>query len=139
MYSSTSAKDEIALTPKMLREVKIMENRHFKSRSDNGETQAYRLERLEIELMGRSFEGLPVNDRMRTLKLASQRRMLKGTSLPPSVAKHYSPKQIYNDSINVVPKNDDVGIIDGLIKVYMPEFYKQYRAQRQRQHEVYGE
>lgn len=139
LYTDTLAQEKIGLTPKMLREVKIMENRHFKSRTDNGESESYRLERLEIELMGRSFTGLPLDERMKTLKIASQKRMLSGTSLPPSVAKYYSPKRINNDLIQVVPKNDDVGIIDGLMKVYAPDLFRAYRARKDRQFELFDD
>ncbi|MBE7706029.1 MAG: hypothetical protein E7Z91_02135 [Cyanobacteria bacterium SIG30] len=127
------------LTPKMLREIKIMENRHFKSRSNNGESESYRLERLEIELMGRSYENLPIQRRMERLKIASQKRMLQGVSLPVSLSKHYSPKRIRNDSIEVVSKNDDVGIIDGLMKVYAPDLFEAYRSMKDRQFEMFSD
>jgi len=131
--------NQIVLTPKMLREVKIMESRHFQNKANNQESDAYRVERLERELLGRSYDALPLNDRMKTLKIASQKRMLAGTSLPPSISKYYSPKRIQNDLIYVVPKNDDVGIIDGLMKVYMPDLFKAYRARKERQFELFDD
>ena len=138
LYANSDMQNQVALTPKMLREIKTMENRHFKSRSDNGETEAYRLERLEIELMGRTYDRLPIQERMKQLKIASQKRMLSGTSLPVYVSgRYYSPKRIRNDSIMVVPKNDDVGIIDGLMKVYAPELFEAYRAMKDRHFEMF--
>ena len=131
--------NQILLTPKMLKEIKIMEKRHFKNEANNGETNSYRLERLEIELLGKNYDALPLENRMKTLKIASQKRMLAGTSLPPSVNRYYSPKRIKNDLINAVPKNDDVGIIDGLLKVYMPDLFKAHRARRERQFELFDD
>lgn len=125
-------------TPKVIREIKIMEGRHFKGKLD-GETNDYRLKRLEIELMGRSFENLPFEERIKRLKLASSKRVLAGTANLAGFSSSYTPKRIHNDTIYVVPKNDDVGIIDGLMKVYAPDLFAQYRHIRDRSFEIYSD
>lgn len=121
-------------TPKMLREIKTMESRHFNNKATD-ETDEYRLERLEVELMGRSFEGLPLSERMDTVKLASSKRMLRGVAIPVNMNRYATPKRLENNRIQVVSKNDDVGIIDGLMKVYAPELFESYRESRERRFE----
>lgn len=125
------------LTPKMLRDLKTMENRHFSNKNDF-DTEEYRIKRLEIELMGRSFEKIPIDKRMETLKLASQKRMLKGTSVPYSM-QQFGMKKIDNDNIKVISKNDDIGIIDGLMKIYAPELFQNYRSMKERSYEMFSD
>ncbi len=125
-------------TPKMLREIKTMESRHFNNKTTD-ESNEYRLERLEIELMGRSYEALPLNERMKTLKLASSKRMLRGVAVPVNMNRYGTPKRLENTSIQVVSKNDDVGIIDGLMKVYTPELFESYRESRERRFERWSD
>ena len=123
------------ITPKMLREIKIMEKRHFKGKIED-ESDKYRLERLEIELLGNSYEDIPTKRRMERLKLASQKRMLTGFSIPRNFDPRFTPKKVENDSIEIV-KKDDVGIIDGLLKLYAPDFYEHYSQSRRRYVERY--
>ena len=118
---------DFLLTPKMLREIKIMENRHFGH--NNFEFKEYaRLNMLEEELFGINFEGVPVEKRMKKLKIASQKRMTQGASIPHSVG--ISAKRIQNDNIKIVDKND-VGIIDGLMKLYAPDAYEVWKRQKE--------
>ena len=121
---------ENELTSKMIKEIKIMEKRHFKGKVED-ETYDYRLKRLEIELMGRSFEDIPIKRRMAQLKLASQKIMLTGMSIPKSFDARFTQKRIENESVEIVKKND-VGIIDGLLKLYAPDFYEYYSESRRR-------
>lgn len=114
---------------KMLKDVEIMESRHFKNKADGIETDQYRLNRLERALFGHINDNLPIEDRMKKLKIASQKKMLAGTSLPHSI--RISPTRIDNDSIQIVNDND-VGIIDGLMKVYAPQVYSRFKAKNER-------
>jgi hypothetical protein len=132
------ADSKYEFSPKMLREIKTMESRHFNNKSTD-ETNEYRLERLEIELMGRSFEGLPLEERMKTVKLASSKRMLRGVAVPVGMNKYATPKRLENNKIQIVSKNDDVGIIDGLLKVYAPELFESYREIRERRFERWSD
>lgn len=127
----------VEFTPKMEREIRIMEKRHFKNPIVD-ETDEYRIERLEEELMGKVWRYTPLATRIRRLKLASQRTTLAGTSLPPSMNRIYTPKRIHNDSVELKEK-DKVGIIDGLLRLYSPKRYEAYKAIRERQFERYSE
>lgn len=123
------------ITPKMLREIKTMEKRHFRGKVED-EADEYRIKRLEIELLGSSYEELPTKRRMERLKIASQKRMLTGFSIPRNFDTRFTSKKIENDSIEIV-KKDDVGIIDGLLRLYAPEFFEYYRQSRAKYVERY--
>ena len=104
-----------------------MENRHFgKNYFDLKER--VRINNLEEELFGVNFEGVPIEKRMKRLKIASQKRMTQGASIPLGVG--VSAKRIQNDNIKIVEKND-VGIIDGLMKLYAPDVYEVWRRQKE--------
>ena len=127
---------EVKFTPEIEKEISIMEKRHFKNKVTN-ETDSYRIARLEDELMGRVWEYTPIETRMRRLKLASQRTILAGTSLPYNLSRIYSPKRIRNDSIEL-REQEQVGIIDGLLRVYAPELYEKVRFRNERNFEYYA-
>ncbi len=127
---------EVVFTPKIEKEVEIMEKRHFKNKVTN-ESDAYRIARLENELMGHVWECTPLETRMRRLKLASQRITLAGTSLPNNLSRIYTQKRIRNDSIEL-REQEQVGIIDGLLRVYAPDLYEKVRFRNNRNFEYYG-
>ena len=116
---------EVKFTPKIEKEISIMEKRHFKNPPTN-ETDGYRIARLEDTLMGKVWEYTPLETRMRRLKLASQRVTLAGTSLPNNLSRIYTQKRIRNDSIEL-REIEQVGIIDGLLRVYAPDLYEKVR------------
>ena len=113
----------------MLKEIKIMEVRHF-GKNFYDLKEKIRLNNLEEELFGVNFEGISIERRMKNLKIASQKRMTQGASIPHSVG--ISAKRIQNDNIKIVEKND-VGIIDGLMKLYAPDAYEVWRRQKEAQ------
>lgn len=127
---------EVKFTPKIEKEILIMEKRHFKNPLVN-ETDSYRIARLEDTLMGRIWEYTPLDVRMRRLKLASQRVILAGTSLPNNLSRIYTPKRIRNDSIEL-REIEQVGIIDGLLRVYAPDLYEKVRFRNERNFEYFG-
>ncbi len=127
--------ENLNYTKKMLRDVKTMENRHFGKKFEDVDFDV-RLARLEIELMGREFSDLPLDIRMDKVKLASQKRMLSGTSIPPQLRKYYSVKQMNNNNVEIV-NNNDVGLIDGFLRLFAPDFFDYYRASRDRYFERY--
>jgi hypothetical protein len=118
---------DLILTPRMLKEIKIMETRHF-GKNFYELKERIRLNNLEEELFGVNFEGISLERRMKKLKIASQKRMTQGASIPRSVG--ISAKRIQNDNIKIVDKND-VGIIDGLMKLYAPDAYEVWRRQKE--------
>lgn len=127
---------EVKFTPKIEKEISIMEKRHFKNPPTN-ETDGYRIARLEDTLMGKVWEYTPLETRMRRLKLASQRVTLAGTSLPNNLSRIYTQKRIRNDSIEL-REIEQVGIIDGLLRVYAPDLYEKVRFRNNRHFEYFG-
>ena len=57
-----------------LHDIEVMEKRHFENISEF-DSDKYRVAKLEQHLLGRTWEYSPISDRMRRLKLASQRKM----------------------------------------------------------------
>lgn len=128
---------EVNLTPKMAHELDVMEKRHFNNKNVY-DSNKYRVAKLENVLLGRTWEYLPIEDRMRKLKLASQRKMLRGTPISPSLRRAgFTPQRIANDSTPVLEDDDDVGIIDGLMKLYAPDAYDIYNKRKKRMSERY--
>lgn len=127
---------DVYFTKKTEKEVKIMEKRHFANTSEF-DSPKYRIARLEEHLLGRTWEYSPVNERIRRLKLASQRRMLSGTSIPVGIRQYASPARIANDSTPEV--KDNVGIIDGLMKLYAPDAYNAWSRHQERMYERYND
>lgn len=107
-----------------LKAVEIMERRHF-PRTYPEFSDGERLKNLEYELLGKTWEYLPQEERIKTLKLASSNTMLIGTSLPAS----FSSKRMAKRAKTDIPlrQRDNVGLIDGFLRLINPELYEQYR------------
>ena len=83
---------DVNFSRKNNKDIATMEKRHFSS-VNKFDSDKYRIARLEEHLLGRTWEFLPVDERMRKLKLASQRKMLSGTAIPTSLRRAgFSPK-----------------------------------------------
>ncbi len=118
---------DVSFTNKIAREIKIMEKRHFSS-VNSYDSDKYRIAKLEEHLLGRTWEFLPVEERMKKLKLASGRKVMSGTAIPASLRKAgYSPKRIANDSTPVYDNDDNVGLIDGFISIKCIFIFKTYK------------
>ena len=75
---------------------------------------------------------------MKKLKLASQRKLLSGTSIPLSLRRAgFTPKRIANDSTPVNDNDDNVGLIDGFLKLMAPDAFKTYSEHKKRMYERY--
>lgn len=129
---------DVVFTKKIEHDIKVMEKRHFAT-VDDTDSPKYRVARLEFLLLGKTWEFSPLNDRMRRLRLASQRKMLSGTSLPVGIRKYVSPARIQNDSTPSYDTDDNVGIIDGLLKLYAPETYDKWSKRKRRLQECYND
>lgn len=105
--------------------IELMEKRHF-PRTYPEFSDAERIKNLEFELLGRKWEFLPLDARMRKLKTASSNTMLIGTALPASISSRINVKRMRNDSVQL-RKRDDVGLIDGFLRLLSPEKYEYYR------------
>lgn len=118
--------------------VEVMEKRHF-DKINNYDSPKYRVAKLENFLLGRTWEFSPIKERIERLKLASQRKMLSGTSLPVGIRKFVSPDRIKNDSTPIYDSEDNVGIIDGLMKLYAPDAYYHWSRREKRIRERYND
>ncbi len=129
---------DVNLTKKMEHDIKVMEIRHFEKENDY-DSPKYRVAKLENYLLGRTWEFSPIEDRMKRLRLASQRKMLSGTSLPVGIRRYVSPDRIANDSTPVYENDDNVGLIDGLMKLYAPDIYNIWSNRHKRLRERYND
>jgi len=129
---------DVTLNKKNTHAVNVMEKRHFEKINDY-DLPKYRVAKLENFLLGRTWEFSPIDDRIRRLKLASQRKMLSGTSLPVGIRKYVSPERIANDSTPIYDNEDNVGLIDGLLKLYAPDVYYNWSSRKKRIRERYSD
>ncbi len=129
---------DVEFSGKIAREIRTMEKRHF-SGVNTYDSDKYRIAKLEEYLLGRTWEYLPVEERMKKLKLASGRKVMSGTAIPASLKKAgFSPKRIANDSTPVYNNDDNVGLIDGFLKLMNKDAYDAYNARKKRMYERYG-
>ncbi len=133
IQNATPTKAPVELSQKDLRMIEMLEKRHF-PRSYPEFDDAQRLKNLEFELLGRVWEYTSAQDRIRRLKLASSNTMLAGVALPASISSKRNVKRMRNDSIQL-RKRDDVGLIDGFLRLISPEKYEYYRKYSDRMFE----
>lgn len=117
----------VNLCPEHLRALKMMEKRHY-SNSFEFENNLDRIERLELDLFNEIRKGTPTQ-RINDLKLASTRQALRGTAMTPMMQSTFNTRYI-NPRGADVPYYDDVGIIDGLLRVWFPDLYAQLNEYR---------
>ena len=110
----------VNITTQQLKDLKNVEKRVY-DKSFEGENTIDRLERLELDLFQMIQKGSPTN-RLNTLKLESMRSAIRGTAMTPMMMDTFNTKYI-NPRGEGITYHDDVGIIDGLIKVFWPDFY----------------
>ena len=116
---------EVEFSQKDLKIVEILEKRHF-PRTYEEFSDKERLKNLEYELFGKIWEYTPKEERIRRLSVASSNRMLTGMALPCSISSKRNAKRMRNDSLPIRQK-DDVGLIDGFLRLLNPDKYEQYR------------
>ena len=116
---------QVNFSQKDLKAIEIMEKRHF-PRTYPEFCDAERLKNLEYELLGRIWEFSPQKERIEKLKLASSNTMLIGTALPASISSKRNAKRMRNNEIQL-RERDNVGLIDGFLRLLSPEKYEIYR------------
>ncbi len=116
---------KVNFSAKDLKAIEIMEKRHF-PRTYPEFSDAERIKNLEYELMGRVWEFSPQSERIRRLKLASSNTAIIGTALPASISSKRNAKRMRNDMIEL-RQRDNVGLIDGFLRLMSPEKYEKYR------------
>ncbi len=125
----------VEFSQKDLKKIRTMEKRHF-PRTYDELTDKERLSNLEYELLGRKWEFTEQNIRIKKLETASSNRMLIGTALPASISSRRNAKRMRNDSIQMREK-DNVGLIDGFLRLISPELYEVYSKTSREKFENY--
>ncbi|MBQ7286954.1 MAG: hypothetical protein IJW73_04255 [Candidatus Gastranaerophilales bacterium] len=120
----------VNFSTKDLKAIEIMERRHF-PRTYPELSDKERLKNLEYELLGRIWEFTPQKERIEKLKLASSNTMLIGTALPASISSKRNAKKLRNNEIQL-RQRDNVGLIDGFLRLLSPEKYEIYRQNADR-------
>ena len=116
----------VNFSKKDLHIIEVMEKRHF-PRTYPELSDYERLKNLEYELLGRCWEFSPQRERINKLKIASSNTMLIGTSLPASISSSRNAKRMRNDDVQLRKRDDNVGLIDGLLRLINPDLYSKYR------------
>ena len=117
----------VNLCPEQFRALKMIEKRIY-SNCFEYENTIDRIERLEIDLFDEIRVG-SATQRINALKLASTDFALRGTAMTPMMQSTFNSRYI-NPRGADIKYHEDVGIIDGLIRVWWPDFYKQLTEYR---------
>lgn len=125
----------VQFSQKDLKKIRLMEKRHFPRTYDELEDKE-RLSNLEYELFGRKWEYTSQNERIKKLELASSNAMVIGTALPASISSKRNVKRMRNESIQMREK-DNVGLIDGFLRLVNPKLYDIYSKTSKEQFENY--
>ena len=113
----------VNISEKQLKELSTIEERIYEN-SFPFENTVDRLERLELDLFRAVQKGTPTQ-RINTLKLESTRIALRGTAMTPMMMDTFNTRYINpRGEINSY-STEDVGLIDGLIRLWWPDFYAQ--------------
>ena len=122
--------EKVAFSPKELKVIEMMEKRHF-PRTYPEFQDSERLKNLEWELLGKIWIYTSQEERIRKLKIASSNTMLQGVALPARISSKRNVKRMRNDEIQL-RKRDNVGLIDGFLKLINPELYELYSQHEER-------
>ncbi|MBQ8475552.1 hypothetical protein IJ531_00660, partial [bacterium] len=115
----------VQFSKKDLHYIEMMEKRHF-PRTYPEFSDYERIKNLEYELLGRCWEFSPQKERIQRLKIASSNTMLIGTALPAQFSSSRNVKRMRND-MQLRKRDDNVGLIDGFLRLLNPDLYEQYR------------
>ena len=115
----------VNLAPNQFRALETMEKRLYRKTFDDKPT-IDRIEQLEFDLYGNVQKGSAIG-RLNNLKVESMHHSIRGTSIPPSMMRNYQNKYLQNDKHQY---HDDVGLIDGFVRLWFPDFYAQLSEYR---------
>lgn len=125
ILNASPTKTPVEFSQKEEKWVKVMEQRHFE-RTFPELSDYERLKNLEYELLGKPWLYTDKKERIDRLKIASSNRMIAGTALPPILNSRKTARRMRNDSFQT-RKRDDVGLIDGFLRLLAPDAYDTYR------------
>lgn len=115
----------VNFSQKDLKRINMLEKRHFNKTFEDLSDEK-RLKNLEYELLEQVWEFTPQENRIKTLEIASTNRILQGTSLPAKLNSKQIAKRLKNDSVQL-RKTNDVGLIDGFLRLISPEKFEEFR------------
>lgn len=118
----------VNLTPQQYRALDTIEKRIYNHAYYN-DNNMDRIERLELDLFHCIQKG-SATQRINTLKIESTKIALRGTAMTPMMMDTFNTRYINPRGENGIAYYDDVGIIDGLIRVWWPNFYNQLSEYR---------
>ena len=118
----------VNLTPQQFKALDMVEKRLYNNKFDF-ENSIDRIERLELDIFNEIRKGTPTQ-RINSLKLASTNIALRGTAMTPMMDSTFNQRYINPRGEDAPAYYDDVGIIDGLIRVWWPDFYNQLSEYR---------
>lgn len=118
----------VNLTPQQFRALDMVEKRIY-SNTFSYENTIDRIERLELDIFDEIRQGTPTQ-RINSLKLASTNIALRGTAMTPMMESTFNSRYINPRGADAPAYYDDVGIIDGLIRVWWPDLYNQLSEYR---------
>lgn len=120
-YENTADNSKLVnLTPSQFKVLDTIEKRIY-SNAFSYDNTIDRLERLELDLFNEIQKGTPTQ-RINALKLESSRVAIRGTAMTPMMDSAFNTRYLNPRGENA-RYYDDVGIIDGLIRVWWPDFY----------------
>lgn len=108
----------VNLTLQQFKALEVMEKRLYRMTFDD-DNNMDRIERLELDYFDEIRKGT-ATQRINALKIASGRAAIRGTAMTPMMMDSFNTRYI-----NQHPDRyyDDVGIIDGLVRLWWPDFY----------------
>ena len=133
-YENTADNPRLVnLTPQQYRMLDNIEKRVY-DKTYWGENTVDRVERLELDLFNEIQRG-NITQRINTLRLESTHIAIRGTAMTPMMSDTFNSKYINPRGEGQAYRSygtyeDDVGLIDGLIRVWWPNFYAQIKEYR---------
>ena len=116
----------INLAPSQFKALDVMEKRIYNTTFDD-DNNLDRIERLEMDYFNEIRTG-SATQRINSLKIASGQAAIRGTAMTPMMMETFNTRYINQ---HPAMYHDDVGIIDGLIRVWWPDFYETLRRYRE--------
>ncbi len=117
----------VNLSPQQYKALEMMEKRLYK-RTFDYENNIDRIERLEIRFFDEPQKGT-ISVRLNALKLESSRNAISGTAMTPMMQETFNRKYIRPINPDTSHYNE-VGIIDGFLRLWFPELYKEVQEYR---------
>ncbi len=127
-YENTADNPRLVnLSEKQHQYLRSMEKRRF-GRAYEYENSIDRIERLEIEYFDEVQKG-NISQRLKNLRMESTRDAISGTAMTPMMQDTFNRRYISPRTTDTSHYNE-VGIIDGLIRLWWPDLYEQLKEYR---------